>query len=258
MTHPIELLADEVDGTLEPGDREALTDHLRSCASCRDDVRVAASARQALMSVPPVDPPDIAAGFPPERIAALRASAPAAPVTGTRSPWSRVVPTLAAAAIVGAVALVLPRVVRSPDAVDRASAPASETVVDGSRSLQIDDTDYDAAALDRLATTLAATLAVDPGSASAPSAVEAATEPGATAHDQGFDGAARQATECLQRAFPQASREIVQVRRTTYQGEPAYLGIVIDGAESAVRVTIRVAAVGSCSRLALTSWSESG
>ncbi|HVF09067.1 MAG TPA: zf-HC2 domain-containing protein [Actinomycetota bacterium] len=253
MTHPIELLADEVDGTLDPGDREALHDHLRSCASCRDDARLAASARKALRSVPPVEAPDIAAGFTPERIAAIRASAPSASVTATRSPWSRVAPTLAAAAIVGAVALVLPRVVRSPDAVDRASAPAAETVIDGARPLQIDDTDYDAAALDRLAASLAASLTADPGSASAPSTAEAAAEPGATANDQGFDGAARLAAACLERAFPQTSSEIVQVRRATYQGRPAYLGIVVEGVRPAVRVTIRVAAVDDCSRLALTS-----
>lgn len=253
MTHPIELLADEVDGTLEPGDREALHDHLRSCSSCRDDVRLAASARQALRALPSVDAPDIAEGFTPERVAAIRASSAAAPVAGTRSPWSRVVPTLAAAAIVGAVALVLPRVLRSPDAVDRAGAPAAEAVVDGARSLQIEDTAYDAAALDWLATTLAATLAADPGAASAPSAAEVSGESGAAAGDQTFDGAARQAVECLQRAFPQASSEIEQVRRATYQGEPAYLGIVVEGVEAVVTVTIRVAAVDDCSRLALTS-----
>jgi len=52
VTHPFEQLAEAVDGTLAPAERALLVEHLRSCASCRDDVRAAAAARDALKAMP--------------------------------------------------------------------------------------------------------------------------------------------------------------------------------------------------------------
>jgi hypothetical protein len=256
VTHPIELLADEVDGTLGPDDRASLSDHLQSCASCRDDVRSAAAARTALRSMPAVDAPDLAAGFTPERIAALRMStrrdAPADDrVTVARPPWSRLVPALAAAAVVGAVAIILPGVMRSQEPSDRAGAPAAETAVLGETDVLVDETDYDEATLDRLAGTLATTIGAHTGSASAPSAAEVAGEPGAAVDDQ--LGQAAKAAACLQEAFPGGTGRLVELRRAAYEGEPAYLGVVVEGEEPAVVVTIRVAAIDGCARLALTS-----
>ena len=45
MSHPDDLLADYVDGTLDEGARADVDTHLLGCERCRDEVRLAASAK---------------------------------------------------------------------------------------------------------------------------------------------------------------------------------------------------------------------
>ena len=52
MTHPDELLADYVDGSLTPEEGAAVDAHLASCARCRAEVDVASRAARALASLP--------------------------------------------------------------------------------------------------------------------------------------------------------------------------------------------------------------
>lgn len=252
MTHPLEHLAGAVDGALTPADRATLVEHLRSCASCRDEVRVAAAARDALRATPTPDAPDLAAIFAPDRIASL-----AAPSPTVRPSWSRVVPALAAAAVVAVVALVVPRLgTSSNDASTAASGPGvADLATDGPVRLQVDDTDYDDAALSAVATEVTAAL-----NAALNADATAATEVGAevtTPSEQRFAGTkTRQAVACLNEAFPGYPGEFAQVRQATFEGEAAYLGVVLESVQTgapADTVSIWVAAIEDCSILSLTS-----
>jgi hypothetical protein len=51
MTHPEELLADYVDGTLGDDERAVVDAHLRDCALCREEVELAGAAVTALASL---------------------------------------------------------------------------------------------------------------------------------------------------------------------------------------------------------------
>jgi anti-sigma factor RsiW len=56
-SHPDELLAGLVDGTLTPAERAELQTHLEGCERCRAEVRQAESASRALRALPEVEPP---------------------------------------------------------------------------------------------------------------------------------------------------------------------------------------------------------
>lgn len=259
MTHPLEQLAGAVDGTLAPAERATLMEHLRSCTSCSHEVKVAAAARSALRTMPAPAAPDLAAGFTPDRIAALTSS-----VSSTaRSPWSRrVAPALAAAAVVAVVALVVPRLgTSSNDRNIAASGPATaEIVTDGPVRLQLEDTDYDAVALSQLAGELTASLGADAaGSTDDISAIEVGSGASVSSapNEQRFVGnRTRQAVACLNKAFPRYPGEIVQVRQAAFEGEPAYLGVVLESEQDgapADAVSIWVAAIEDCSILSFNS-----
>lgn len=247
MTHPLEQLAEAVDGTLAPAERAMLVEHLRSCASCRDDVRVAAAARHALRAMPMPNAPDIAAGFAPDRLADL------ATATSTmRSSWSRIVPALAAAAVVAVVAVIVPRLGTPSNDADMAAAPATiEIATGGPVRLQVDGTDYDDGTLSEFATGVTAGLNAD-----STAATEVGAE-GTAASEQRFVGSAtRKAVGCLNKAFPRFPGRIVQVRQATFEGAPAYLAIVLESEQNGAptdAVSIWVAAIEDCSILTIAS-----
>ena len=255
MTHPLEELAGAVDGTLASDDRAALDDHLRSCPSCRDEITVATAAREALEAMPAVAAPDLAAGFTPERIAALTAE----PST-RRSPWPKVAPALAAAAVVALVALVVPRLGSSSNGENvAASGPAArELATDGPVRLQLEETDYDGSALQEVATALTASLNASlAADAAAPTDVgtEAASV-GAPSEARFAPGRTRMAVACLRKAFPNFPGEIVQVRQATFEGEPAFLGVVLESPEPGMPpqlLSIWVAATGDCTVISIAS-----
>lgn len=247
MTHPFEQLAEAVDGTLAPAERAMLVEHLRSCASCRDDVSAAAAARDALKAMPMPNAPDLALGFAPDRLAGL------ATATSTmRSSWSRIVPALAAAAVVAVVALIVPRLGAPSNDADMAAAPETfEIATGGPVRLQVDDTDYDDVTLGEVATGVTAALNAD-----STAATEVGAE-GTAASEQRFVGSAtRKAVDCLNRAFPRYPGEIAQVRQATFEGAPAYLAIVLETVQNGAptdSVSIWVAAIEDCSILSITS-----
>ena len=247
MTHPFEQLAEAVDGTLAPAERVMLVEHLRSCASCRDDVTAAAAARDALKAMPMPNAPNLALGFAPDRLAGL------ATATSTmRSSWSRVVPALAAAAVVAVVALIVPRLGAPSNDAERAARPATiEIATGGPVRLQVDDTDYDEVTLGEVATGVTAGLNAD-----STAATEVGAE-GTAASGQRFVGSAtRKAVDCLNRAFPRFPGKIVQVRQAMFEGAPAYLAIVLETVQNgapANAVSIWVAAIEDCSILTIAS-----
>ena len=52
MNHPYEQLADLVDGTLDEETLAGVQAHLRTCASCREDLANATAGRAAARSLP--------------------------------------------------------------------------------------------------------------------------------------------------------------------------------------------------------------
>ena len=134
MTHPEELLAEYVDGSLAPDERAVVDAHLGGCERCRDEVALATGARSALTGLPQVDLPE---GFRPDR----RAGRPG------RERLRRVgVVTGAAAA---SIAAILAFALLGHGAGGNAPAPAAGQVHGPARAA------YDRARIDALATSLA-------------------------------------------------------------------------------------------------------
>lgn len=246
MTHPQEHLAPYVDGILAPSERAEVDEHLRSCARCRGELSAARAAREVLRSLPEPAAPDLAASyFTPERVARLTA-----PRVTTRSPWVRVAPALAAAAVVALVAIAAPRLGTSSDDSGSGGVEAADTAVapPGPVRLVLDDTDYDVASLQETATGYAASLMAASDAAAA----------GATPAEGATAGAARsaEATRCLRRAFPGFPGEIVAARLARFEGSPAYLGFVLERPGpglAPVTLSIWVASSQDCSILSITS-----
>jgi putative zinc finger protein len=59
--HPDELLAGYVDGSASPAERRIIEAHLAGCSQCRDELALATRARTALMSLPELEAPGLAA-----------------------------------------------------------------------------------------------------------------------------------------------------------------------------------------------------
>lgn len=87
--HPESLLAEYADGELGPGDRSRVEAHLAECRRCRDQVRLARGARQALTGLPELE-------APPGLGMAVRRQARAVPARV----WRVLVPVAAAAVLV--------------------------------------------------------------------------------------------------------------------------------------------------------------
>ena len=103
MTHPDDLLADHVDGTLSDRERAVVDAHLETCARCRDEVELARRAVRALGDLEDVPVPT---GVTGRVISEARANLP----TTSRKDPSRWLAGLAAAAvIVGVIAVALTR-----------------------------------------------------------------------------------------------------------------------------------------------------
>ena len=119
MTHPEELFAGYVDGTLSSEDRVAVETHLAGCARCTRDIELAAGARSALRSMTEEPAP---AGIASK---ALQEAAGVRPAVGGGTPrWYRVGGMVAAAAAGLLVfSLVLPNIGQN-DASDRDTAAA--------------------------------------------------------------------------------------------------------------------------------------
>lgn len=261
MSHPLERLAQLVDGSLEPLERSQVEAHLRSCDTCRGEVAAASAARAALGTLPPPEAPDLAASFSPADVARLTTE----PAPASRR-WSKAAPALAAAAVIALIAIVIPRLgTSSVDQATTADGLAEAGTDDGGGlRLQLDPTDFDEAALDRAAVAFAASVAADaPPEAGAP--VEGAPEEDAVAPSGAVSasqartagpGRTARAVSCLTAAFPGFPGEIVEVRRASFRGTPAFLGVVLEGGAPSGPpeiVSIWVAGTEDCSILSFTS-----
>jgi len=253
VSHPIDLLAPFVDGTLEPSERAVVDAHLRSCARCRSEIAAAGAAKRALRGMPTPQTPDLAARFTAEHLPEhLRPSSP------SRAPWSKLAPVLAAAAVVALVALVVPRLGGSSDDAGTAAGGLAEGGADPRPPLrlQIETTDYDEETLGEAARAYAA--AAEPAAGAGGGVAEDAAADAPAALEARFAGAERtdRAVACLERAFPGYPGELVEVKRAEFEGTPAFIGYVLEGAggdDPPVTLSIWVADAGDCSILSLIS-----
>ncbi|MEX0826716.1 MAG: zf-HC2 domain-containing protein [Acidimicrobiia bacterium] len=59
MSHPGDLLSAYLDGEASPADRRLVLEHLEGCSRCRDGLRTLEEARDAVRSLPMLEPPRI-------------------------------------------------------------------------------------------------------------------------------------------------------------------------------------------------------
>jgi hypothetical protein len=214
MNHPYDLLADFVDGTLDAGDRARVDAHLGVCASCHEDVRAAEEGRAAARSLPrAVAPSDLH-----DRVAAEAGGGGDAAGLRGAPRWYRWAGVAAAAAVVVAIAIALPNIGGDGDrervAEDSGGAGAAESaeVTSGVEvPLEMQDEDYDAQDLERLARDpeagRAAALATDPESGGSPAAFR-----------------------CVTMAFAgQPDGRLARLIQARFEGRQAYLAVYLEG-----------------------------
>ncbi|HYJ60867.1 MAG TPA: zf-HC2 domain-containing protein [Actinomycetota bacterium] len=207
MNHPYELLTDLLDGTLDEGDLAGVEAHLDSCDSCRRDIADARLGIRAARSLPVEDPP-----------ADLHARVVGADGGRGAPAWYRWAGVAAAAAAVVAIAIALPNVGDGSNqeaggvAADATSAPEF-TAPPGDVVVSQEDRDYDAQALEDLAT-----------SATAERSGAATNAAGSAALD------ATAAVRCVTRAFnDQQSGRLTRLIRARFEGEEAYIAVYLEG-----------------------------
>ncbi|HEX6400221.1 MAG TPA: zf-HC2 domain-containing protein [Actinomycetota bacterium] len=233
MSHPHELLADLLDGTLDADARAGVDAHLATCPACREDLAAAAVGRDAAHGLPAVaTPADLR-----DRIVAAAGGG-----GGSGTPrWYRWAGAAAAAALVGVIALALPEIGGGPGgSSDQAAAPgAAEVQVDAAGnlpSIEVSDRNFREGDLTELASEASR------GMASVPPLATAAP---------GEDPSA--AADCIRRAFAELpSGEPVRLIRARFEGTEAYLAVFLEGpgaGEAPDTAVVWVASADACSVL---------
>jgi anti-sigma factor RsiW len=253
VSHPLDLLAPYVDGTLDPTERAVVDDHLRGCTRCAREIEAASAGRRALRDLPAPEPPDLASRFTPHRLEELATPRPA-----PRAARSRLLTASAAAAVVVLLAIALPRLGDGADVAGTAADGAAEAADGGPVRLELDATDYDEPALQAAAAAFAgsfegAAAGAIEGDVTAPEATAAAS--GDQARVAG-PGRSAKAVACLQEAFPGFPGRLVSLRMGSFEGTPAFLGFVVEGPGGGAdpdAVSIWVASARDCSILSLAS-----
>jgi predicted anti-sigma-YlaC factor YlaD len=226
MTHPEELLAGYVDGTLPSTDRAVVDAHLAECARCRGEVAMASGARSVLVALPEVPAPPGVASRSLEEAGAIgrRRRADAAPR------WYRFAGVaVAAAAALLVLTLVLPHIGGRPGG-GNADRQVSEGVGAGlatngaatapAAGLEIQNANYDQAAITEL------TASYRPAAQSSPAM------PVATAAASPKLGTAHQVTDaltCVAKATPAENGTLIRLIRARFEGTPAYIAVFLEG-----------------------------
>lgn len=244
MTHPEELLAPYVDGTVSPQERAAVDAHASSCARCRGEIAAATAARAALQRLPVVNAP---AGLTPD----AHAVAPAGLQGGEVPGWYRWAGAAAAAAVIALlVALVLPNLGKHPSANESAlSGGDSKATAPGPVQIEIQARDYQG-------TTLVDLLKTQAGAPTAPNMTAEATPASAEIVPQ--TGSVAQATEakaCIKTAFRKVPGHLIRLISARFAGAPAYIGVYEQGPRGQPADTIvgRVASAGTCTLLTIAT-----
>jgi predicted anti-sigma-YlaC factor YlaD len=248
MTHPEELLAGYVDGSLSTQDRAAVESHLASCDHCRQELALARGARSALSSLGEIPAPaGLAQGAIDEAAGIRTISRSRVSVTQRRY---RVMALTAAAAVVALVAVTLPHLgvhttaaPSNAESLQGASAPSAS--VPKLLSLEVQHTDYDSTSLQVLAAAYK--------SATFDARVTAGRQPLSSAAPEDVVEAA----SCLDTAFPGSGfgGRLIRLIRATFGGTPAYFGVYVEGRGAdghPATLSVRVASVDTCTILSLT------
>jgi anti-sigma factor RsiW len=239
MNHPYELLADLTDRTLDEGDLARVQAHLDTCPSCREDVAFATAGRDAARSLPQATAP----AELHQRVVA------AAGGRGSDVPsWYRWAGVAAAAAVVVAITIALPNV--GGEGTDRGSSEeaggqiavgaGAEDAASG-RQVEIQDRNYDANALEQLASAAASDSAAQ---------VEANASQVTLVADP-------TAATCVNRAFDERPvGRLARLIEARFEGRAAYIAVYLEGPganEPPDTAAVWVAAKEDCSILSFAS-----
>lgn len=249
MTHPEELLAGYVDGTLSPSERDVVDAHLPGCDQCREELSLASAIVPSLASLPDVPVP---LGVTGPVLAKARGQA--ASRAGSRfgkAQWA--LGLAAAAALVLVIAINLPNFggnteqrAATPAQGGAAPAPAASPIMKDSVGLEQRDVNYDTDSVQALAKS-AADAAKESFSASDSGATESAL---AAASDE--------AIGCLQRSGAEfsGSSRLVELIDARYRDTPAYLGVFVQSPSAgkpADHAVVWIVAKQDCSFLSAAS-----
>ena len=215
MNHPFELLAGYVDGALPEGERAVVDAHLRGCAECRADLGLAREARQALASLADEPVPAGVGARATAEASSGSAQVPQDMPVAHRTPrWYRVSGLAAAAAVVGLLAIALPRLGSEGEGPGAPEGTELNAAGGGSRPVEPQARDYTEETLGALAKG----TQID--------ASAAASEPGAPTSGD----ASASALECLYGAYPHLAGEPpVRLIRARFRGTDAYIGVFETG-----------------------------
>lgn len=260
--HPAAILAALVDGSATPQETARAQTHLATCAVCRDEVELARRGRIALLSLPQLEAPEMAAAVRAaltrerlEREGAGATATPSAPVrTGPTGRTARDgapgrlftrVASLAVAAALVAVVVLFAAGRFGPGGPASTSAGSAGAPAAASPRLAPVSGAFDAASLAAYSQDLARHAAggrhnleqaATNGTAFGSALPEGTAPPGGTA--------------CMRRQAGQltlASRDLVTVRRATYNGEPAWIGVFLSRqGGTAGKVVVVAASVAGC------------
>ncbi len=269
MSHPEPLLADYVDGSLDPHTRAEVDAHLRGCATCRAEVSLArAGSQRAQGLADPVAPAGIgeAAIAEAARLATER-NPEVTPIAGRgrrRPATPRILAAAGAAALLLLVVLVAPKLGQdNTSSASRAAAgtAAGTSAYPSATTVELQHADYSFESLPSFAAALRTALSATGGvmDAAAPEAAATPTQVPAVsgaATDFAVDPSRLpSATECLDRAFHPAGT-LSRVILARFKGEPAYLGVYLIGPGAELPPTLlqlNVASVHGCNPVGQTT-----
>ena len=244
MTHPEELLAGYVDGTLSAQERAVVETHVAGCSKCSRDIAMASSARSALRDLHDVPAPEDIGSLAIQEASGHRG----APGVGGTPRWYRVGGLVAAvAAGLLVFTLVLPRIGQSDDAGGdqrELSAAAGDTEagkLSAASGIEISHENYDNTSL----TALISSLAAGDSAGGSMAAASAPPIPLAT----GGQAQVNKALACIVRSAPDETGDLKRLIRARFEGTPAYLAIFTEGpgaGQAADRAIIWVFATDDC------------
>jgi anti-sigma factor RsiW len=250
MTHPEELLAGYVDGTLSPRDRADVETHLAGCSRCSREVALAGGARTALRSLPEVPAPEGVAAKAIEEATGARIAA------GGTPRWYRFAGVAAAvAAGLLVFTLVLPHIGNGARSTSDASRAKDQGAAGGARevtamapatAIEIRHVNFDDASLTALTSSY---RSPSPGASGAGTAAALITAFGSQAQTN-------KALACIVKSAPNQKGDLQALIRARFKGTPAYLAVFTEGpgaGQPADTVTVWVFGTTDCGILSFSS-----
>lgn len=244
MTHPEELLAGYVDGTLSAQERAVVETHVAGCSKCSREIAMASSARSALRDLHDVPAPEDIGSLAIQEASGHRG----APGVGGTPRWYRVGGLVAAvAAGLLVFTLVLPRIGQSDDAggdqreLSAAAGDAEAGKLNAASGIEISHENYDNTSL----TALISSLAAGDSAGGSMAAASAPPIPLAT----GGQAQVNKALACIVRSAPDETGDLKRLIRARFEGTPAYLAVFTEGpgaGQPADRAIIWVFATDDC------------